>query len=262
MPHVKSAEHAYNCYAPRYDECNSQNNYELWLGKLLLPILNEYGLRKGWALDGGCGTGPSFEPLLSRGWNVVGCDVSPGMLQVAHRKYGSRVPLFHADLRSLPTSFNSSEQPLPKEFQVILTLNDVVNCLTEPGDLEEGFSGAKGYLSHDGLLMFDTNLLSVYRTSSAMAQRMDKHGLEWRALSSDGQAGSIFEEQLSGPEIEAHVHRQRHWTDEQVKEALEASGLRCLATLGQSEPGGEIVLADTVDEERDYKAIYIAGCPG
>jgi len=61
------------------------------------------------------------------------------------------------------------------------------------------------------------------------------------------------------PEIAAHVHRQRHWTDRQVREALETAGLRCLAALGQSEEADRIVFSDTIDEERDYKIIYIAG---
>ena len=78
-----SAEATYDRFAPIYDEWNAQNDYEMWLGEALLPALEMHGLRKGWALDVGCGTGRAFLPLLARGWRVIGCDVSAGMLAEA-----------------------------------------------------------------------------------------------------------------------------------------------------------------------------------
>ncbi|HYG96722.1 MAG TPA: methyltransferase domain-containing protein, partial [Solirubrobacterales bacterium] len=91
MPQEESARIAYDRYAPIYDEWNAQNDYEMWLGETLLPEMEKHGLRKGWALDVGCGTGRAFDTLLSRGWQVVGSDVSGGMLAEAERNFGSRV---------------------------------------------------------------------------------------------------------------------------------------------------------------------------
>jgi len=99
MTGTESAGEAYDRYAAVYDEANAQNDYETWVGKAILPELEQRGLRKGWALDVGCGTGRAFDPLLSRGWKVVGCDLSAGMLAEAERKYGSRVQLFELDAR-------------------------------------------------------------------------------------------------------------------------------------------------------------------
>ncbi|HEX8050012.1 MAG TPA: hypothetical protein VF504_00975, partial [Solirubrobacterales bacterium] len=50
-PSASDAQTAYDRYAPVYDESNAQNDYEMWLGEVLLPELEKHGLRNGWALD-------------------------------------------------------------------------------------------------------------------------------------------------------------------------------------------------------------------
>jgi len=261
MSSAESARDAYDRYAAVYDEYNAQNNYELWLGEVLLPELAKHGLREGWALDVGCGTGRAFDPLLDRGWEVVGCDVSSGMLAEAECKFGSRVRLFQCDARSLPPSSASAGPPGDEGFDLVLLLNDVVNYVTEDGDLEKVFAGVKSNLRDGhGLVLFDANTLSLFREQFApgVEGEMSDRGWGWRGLTGETDAGPIFEAELSGSDVETHVHRQRHWTTEQMKEALVACGLVCVAALGQREGDGRILLSDALDEERDSKAIYIA----
>jgi SAM-dependent methyltransferase len=260
MGERESAQAAYDRYAAIYDESNAQNNYELWLGGALLPELEKHGLRKGWALDVGCGTGRAFDPLLERGWQVVGCDVSAGMLAEAEKKFGQRVPLHHVDARELPAFSPSPEIPAGEAFDLIVILNDIVNYLTEDGDLERLFAGVARNLDRDhGLAIFDASTFILFQAIfvTEMAERMNSRGIEWRGLSEEAKPGAVYEARLSGPNVEAHVHRQRHWTAEEVREALEANGLRCRAALGQSEGDGEIVLSDPPDEEKEFKVIYI-----
>jgi len=52
--------------APVYDEWNSQNDYEMWLGEVLLPELEKLGLQKGWALDVGVRGGRAFVLVSDR----------------------------------------------------------------------------------------------------------------------------------------------------------------------------------------------------
>lgn len=47
MTAEESARSAYDQYAAVYDECNAENDYEMWVGGLLLPELEARGLRKG-----------------------------------------------------------------------------------------------------------------------------------------------------------------------------------------------------------------------
>lgn len=261
MPQDETAKTAYDRYAPIYDEWNQQNDYEMWLGEVLLPELEKHGLaRGGWVLDVGCGTGRAFGPLLARGWQVVGCDVSTGMLNEADRKFGSKVRLLNLDARSLPSISPGPQIPAGEAFHLILMLNDVVNYLVEDGDLEKIFAGVGRNLSRNrGLVLFDANTLGLFREhyASGASGEVGAKGWEWRGLAEDVVPDGIYEAHLSGRGVEAHVHRQRHWPSERVIAALKASGLRALAMLGQREEDEKILLSVPADEQRDEKVLYV-----
>jgi SAM-dependent methyltransferase len=280
VPHIQSggmnpqdlAKIAYDHFAPVYDQANDQNDYELWLGTALLPELERHGLRTGWALDIGCGTGRAFNPLLARDWRVVGCDLSPGMLDVASKKFEGSVDLFESDARNLPPVAEYLGLPTAQNFDLVLLLNDVVNYTAEDGDLERVFAGVKLNLRKDhGLVIFDANTLALFGdvfTSRQMDDRMSAGDLNWEGLSKEIQPGFVYEARLSGRKVSPHIHRQRHWTREQIEVGLEASGLQLLAALGQQDNGDQIRLIDPPDEARDPKVVYIAadrsagsGCP-
>lgn len=257
-----SASFAYDCYAPVYDACNAQNDYEMWLGEALLPELEKHGLSPGSALDLGCGTGRAFEPLLKRGWSLVGCDVSSGMLDIARRNFGSRVDLFNIDVRSLPTRRAWPDGRASAGFDLVLMLNDVLNYLIEDGDLEKVFARVRSNLKDpSGLFIFDADTLALFQAAfaSGIAQELALRGLTWRGLSSQVAPGSIHTAELSGQNLKAHMHRLRHWTRDQVVGALEACDLRCLAALGQSEDRGRVHLSSSFGEQTVPKVIYIAG---
>lgn len=247
-----SAQEAYDAFAPIYDEFTARNDHEAWLGGVLLPALDEHRVRVGRVLDVGCGTGKAFAPLLARGWEVYGCDASDGMLAKARAKHPG-VPLRRADATDLPTYGFT--------FDLVLALNDVVNYLVEDGDLERCFAGAKRNLAPGGLFLFDTSTIGLLEKvfESPESDWMSRSGWKWRGVGDAVVPNGIFEAELSGQGVQPGVHRQRHWTSEQVQDALAASGLALLAALGQWEEGDKILLSETLDEERVEKAIYVAG---
>ncbi|HEX2265186.1 MAG TPA: class I SAM-dependent methyltransferase, partial [Solirubrobacterales bacterium] len=190
-----------------------------------------------------------------------GCDVSTGMLAEARRKFGSGISLLNVDARELPPICPSPESPTREAFQLAVLLNDVVNYMTEEGDLEKAFAGVRHNLAQDrGLLAFDISTISLFRAAFASgdSEAMSARGLQWRGLSGEVEPGALYRARLSAPGVESHEHRQRHWTTEQVREALKACGFSCLAVLGQREEDGRIHLREPPDEERDYKIIFVA----
>ena len=242
---------AYDRFAPIYDEFNAANDYEMWFG-FLLPELEKRGLGKaGRLLDVGCGTGRAFAPMLRRGWEIQGCDLSPGMIEEARRKFGDAVPLAVADLTELPTF---------GEFDLVWALNDVVNYLTGDGDLVRALEGMRANLAPGGMVLFDANTLALFDShfTDEGENEMSVGEWHWRGLSKATEPGGAFEAEISGSGVETHAHRQRHHPAEQVRGALDAAGLVHLASLGQREADGTVILSDPADEQRDHKTIHIA----
>lgn len=243
------ARDTYQAFASIYDDFNHLNDYEMWFG-VLLPELEAHGLEKGRLLDVGCGTGRAFEPMLRRGWEIRGCDLSPAMLAEARRKFGDAVPLEVADARELPRF---------GEFELVWALNDVVNYLVDDAGPERLFAGMRANLAPGGLVLFDADTLGLFESSFASGDDEQMSVGEWRWVGSSERVepGGVFEARVSGGGVEPHVHRERHWTAEQIQAAMAAAGLELLAAKGQSEVDRQVVLADPPDEWRDHKVIYI-----
>jgi SAM-dependent methyltransferase len=243
---------AYERFAEIYDEFNHMNNYEMWLGQKLLPELEKRGLRQGRALDVGCGTGRAFEPLLRRGWEVHGCDLSPAMLERAREGYGDAVELDVADMRELP-AFG--------EFELVLALNDAVNYLTGEGDLELALRSMRANLAGDGLLLFDCNSLLMYELAyEPVVDEVEKDGRRWTwtGLGREDESVPVYQVRIEGDGIEPFINAERYFTIEEVEAAIVAAGLEQVAVLGQREEGTEVVLREPPDDSRDHKIVYIA----
>lgn len=248
------AEGAYEAIAHVYDDFTAHHDYELWLGNLL-PKLHLNGLRGRRLLDVGCGTGKSFLPMLKRGWEVTACDISPSMLELARAKTGNAVPLSVADMRELPVF---------GEFDLVWSLDDAVNYLLSREELEKALSGMRDNLAPGGLLMFDVNTLQAYRTFFAELQQVERGGrrLIWRGqASAETESGAISEAHFEvmpgdgGGDAETHVHRQRHFSEVEVREALATVGLECLDVYGH---GFDAVPHQPVEELVHSKMVFIS----
>jgi SAM-dependent methyltransferase len=251
------AERTYEAMAPVYDEFTAHHEYELWIADLL-KILERHGLQGKRLLDVGCGTGKSFMPMLPRGWEVTGCDISPAMLELAREKAGDRAQLFVADMLELPRL---------GEFDLVWALDDAVNYLLSPEELERALAGMRANLAPTGLLLFDVNALLAYRTFFAETEVVERDGLRlvWHGQAEAGVApGSICESRLevvsaggeaSGAGTSVLVHRQRHFPEAQVLAALQGAGLECLDVHGHGLDG---IPRQPLDESTHTKALYVA----
>jgi demethylmenaquinone methyltransferase/2-methoxy-6-polyprenyl-1,4-benzoquinol methylase len=75
-------------------------------------------------LDVATGTGLVATELLRRGFRVTGLDQSPGMLAVARRRFGDRVPLVEASAEALPFEDGSFDH---------LTFTYLLRYVDDPG---------------------------------------------------------------------------------------------------------------------------------
>ena len=253
------AERTYEAMAPVYDDFTAHHDYEGWLADLL-KALEKHGLTGKRLLDVGCGTGKSFMPMLPRGWQVTGCDISAAMLELAREKAGEAVRLELADMLELPRF---------GEFDLVWALDDAVNYLLSTEELERALAGMRGNLAPTGLLLFDVNALSAYRTFFAETEVIEREGrrLVWKGLApADVAPGSICESRMEVMLDDAGVaeapsltHRQRHFPELDVLTALERAGLECLDVYGD---GVDDELHQPLDEAVHKKALYIARSTG
>jgi SAM-dependent methyltransferase len=245
----------YDAFAPYYDAFTADSDYETWTVHIL-ELLRQHGLRGHALLDLACGSGKSFACFLERGFEVTGCDSSPGMLEVAGRRAPSAT-LVRADLRELP-SLGS--------FDVVTCFDDSLNYLLDESELGDALAGIARNLRTGGLAVFDLNSLSAYRSTFAADRVTERDGLvfAWRGTGvRDASPNSTAEAQIDvfvphTCETYARVvtrHRQRHFERDRVLALLDGAGLECLAVHGVL-PNAS--LAYPADETRHLKVLYTA----
>lgn len=254
------AERTYEAMAPVYDDFTAHHDYDAWLADLVV-LLERNGLQGRRLLDVGCGTGKSFLPMLSQGWETTGTDLSPAMLELARGKAGEGVRLELADMRELPVF---------GEFDVVWALDDAINYLLSDDELVQALVGMRNNLAPTGLLLFDVNALTAYRTFFAETSVVERGSrkLIWRGLAApDVAPGSICEsrlevapgdadvEAIEPGELPSLIHRQRHFPEAAVLAAFERAGMECLDVYGHGFDG---IPRQPLDESTHTKAIYVA----
>ena len=226
---------AFEATAPGYDAFTAEHDYETWTA-LIERLAQEHGLPAlGRLLDVGCGTGKSFLPWLARGWDVVGCDLSPAMLEQARAK-APGVPLLERDARALGEL---------GRFDLVQALDDVVNFIAAD-DHPSLFAGVAANLAPRGLFVFDLNTLRTLRTcfSETTMTAGETCVVTWRGLTSaDLEPGGTAEAALDtfvradrGDNTwrrTSEVLREHHHPVDRIASALRAAGLEPLAIHGQ-----------------------------
>lgn len=251
MTPASPANSPYETFAPYYDACTVGYLAERWTGRLA-ALAEGCGVAGKRLLDVGCGTGKSFVPMLERGWEVVGCDLSPAMLEIAREKVGEEVRLEIADVRELPVF---------GEFDLVWALNDTLNNLLSASELRAAVEGMGRNLAPDGAILFDLNTLMLHRQihePRTEGHEVDGVKMSWTGLATEEvKAGSTWESrfEIDGNPTAAHTHRQRHFSEAEVLAAIETAGLKPLGVWGDYEGAQD----QPLDEERHQKAIYIAG---
>jgi SAM-dependent methyltransferase len=247
---------AYEALAPFYDRYTDGYDHERWLANLEAVALDN-GLSGRQLLDVGCGTGKSFLPMLRRGYEVVACDISPAMVEVAGAVAGGEADVLVADVRELPVL---------GRFDLVTALDDALNYLLSDDELEQAFSGIARNLRPGGVLVFDLNTLGTYRGffSSDAAEDVDGAFICWRGEGDpDAEPGCLSTstvEVFSSDDGECwrrtrSHHVQRHHPPQLVEGLLERAGMELVDRRGQVTGAA---LDTDVDEERHAKLVYFA----
>lgn len=242
----------YDIYAEFYDNFKSTDNYDIFL-KYYLEVAQEYDFKGKDILDLGCGTGNSMLPLLEKGFNVVGIDGSSEMLKIAEKKLiNYSTELYNYDI----TNFN-----LDKSFDLIISVDDVINHLTEKDMIDKCFASVKKHLSDSGLFIFDVNTLNTFNTflNKTICIELDKDVFIWQSNFKDSISNSNIIT-FSKDNCDSLYKRtnytinERYYSFNEISKLLAKNGLQFLGMYGL----GNRKLNRCPSENRDVKIIYIA----
>lgn len=133
----------FNLYSHYYDLLYHDKNY----GGEVEYVLNQFTKLKGnHILELGCGSGGHAEILCGMGNQVVGLDLSEGMIQLAIQK---QIEDFD------PRVGNIINFDLDVKFDCVISMFHVISYLTNNNDLFSCFSSVNRHLNKDGLFVFD-----------------------------------------------------------------------------------------------------------
>jgi SAM-dependent methyltransferase len=140
---------SYSAIAECYDALNSHIDYESF-ANFLNKEIRAGGVSDGsLVLDLACGTGNITLPLLKRGYDMIGVDLSGDMLNIArNKKDGDRVLWLCQDMRSFE---------LYGTVGAVVCCLDSINYLTSRNGLDKCFSLVHNYLDPNGIFIFDVN---------------------------------------------------------------------------------------------------------
>ncbi len=222
---------AYTGFAQVYDQFMNNVPYEEW-AEDIAALLFEHGITEGLMLELGCGTGILTEMMAKKGFDMIGVDSSEDMLAEAmDKKYESGHDILYLcqDMRSFE---------LFGTVAAAFCVCDSINYILHPRELVEVFRLVNNYLDPGGIFILDFNTEAEYESP-----------LRWVPIVETDQGDTMIWENTYHPEkkINHHrvtfflegedgrydkieeFHRQRAYSQEEIKTAMEAGGLEVLA---------------------------------
>ena len=141
---------AYAGFAEVYDRFMNGVDYDEWV-QYLFRLWEKLNVNPKLIAELGCGTGNITGRLAKKGKEMIGIDLSDEMLSVAKRKAEEE------GLDILYLCQDMCEFELYGTVDMVLSLCDSLNYITEKEDLIEVFNLVNNYLEPKGYFIFDLN---------------------------------------------------------------------------------------------------------
>ncbi len=226
---------SYEALAPFYDLLNGSVDYEKWADRIA-AVFSENGIEKGSiVLDAACGTGKMTVELAKRGYDMIGTDLSPEMLNEA------RNAAYDNDLEILYLLQDLTKLDLFGTVKAITCCLDSLNYLRDNKSLKTFFDLADNYIEPDGLLVFDMNAKAKFENvygENCYVLEEENVFLTWQNFYSPKTRDcrfvlDIFEKKKSGAYQRLHEEQTEHYFPRKtVEKMLLESGFEILSVSG------------------------------
>ena len=220
---------AYGEFAKIYDELiNEDINYDEMVERII-EICNSYNLELNDYLDIACGTGNVTIRISKYFKNIYGVDLSEDMLREAFDKFKE------ARIKGKIICQDMTELSLNKEFDLITSVLDSTNYITDLNDLQNYFNGVYTHLKSNGLFIFDVN--SYYKLSEILGNNIYTYSEEevfytWENVFEDNLLSmflTFFVKKGDLYERFEEEHLERAYTEKELEKELEKANLEVLA---------------------------------
>lgn len=242
----------YTKFADFYDRLTHDIHYTRW-ADYLQSAFRKFERDPKLVLELGCGTGSLAVDLSKRGYDMIAIDNSTSMLNKAYEKAIKA----EADILFLNQDMRNFE--LYGTVDAVICLLDSINYITSVNDIKKIFGLVNNYLNPGGLFIFDVN--SPYKLSTVLGNQtfyeLDEDiSWVWENTYNSKSKTTTFDltffvkNQDGLYERFDETHKERAFSSEEIKEALNFSGLTLLGEYGDLSFN-----APATDEERIF---YIA----
>lgn len=242
----------YQSFAEVYDLFMDNVPYDEWTD-LYHKILSDHDITNGILLDLGCGTGQMTRRFAAKGYDMIGVDASPDMLDIARQQSDDNILYLLQDMR---------EFELYGTVAAVVSVCDSLNYILEEEDLLQVFRLVNNYLDPDGLFVFDMNTVWKYENllaQESFCENRDEAAFLWEN-DYDSENGineydlTIFVRNKDGRFTRfEETHLQRAWKAERICELLEEAGLKVVGVYGIDDVSGADGMRPLhADDERMY----------
>ncbi|MCR5671577.1 MAG: class I SAM-dependent methyltransferase [Butyrivibrio sp.] len=263
----------YTDFAKVYDTFMDETPYDVW-GDFVAGLIEKYGVsrpcdtaaaddaeenseaallqEKNLVVELGCGTGSFTMVMKRKGYDIMGIDMSPEMLNLARMKAseaGLDIMYLEQDMRELDLYCTAGS---------VVSVCDSINYLLEDEDVVETFRLVNNFLFPKGVFIFDFNTLHKYRDvigDVTIAENREDCSFIWdnyyhpeehineydlTIYASCDEEGELFRRSVE-------THYQRGYELEEMKGFAKAAGLEFITAI-DADTHGE----PTDDSERIY----------
>lgn len=219
---------AYGEFAKIYDDLiNEDINYDNMVSRII-EICNEHNIECKDYLDVACGTGNVTVRLAKHFKDIYAVDLSEDMLIEAFNK------LKENRIKGKIICQDMAEMQLNRKFDLITSVLDSTNYITDEDDLEKYFSSVKEHLKDDGIFIFDVN--SYYKLSEILGNNIYTYSEEdvfytWENVFEDDMVSmflTFFVKQGELYERFEEEHFERAYKEEELESALSNCGLKVI----------------------------------
>ena len=220
---------AYGEFAKIYDELiNEDINYDEMVERIL-EICNLYNVELNDYLDIACGTGNVTIRIAKYFKNIYGVDLSEDMLREAFDKFKE------SRIKGKIICQDMTELSLNKEFDLITSVLDSTNYITDLNDLQNYFNGVYNHLKSNGLFIFDVN--SYYKLSEILGNNIYTYSEEevfytWENVFEDSLLSmflTFFVKKGDLYERFEEEHLERAYTEKELEQELKKANLEVIA---------------------------------